>query len=350
MSRHLLPIERTDRSEWGRVDHALVEAATAAGHPDVEDAELEAIGVGSAWLTRANGSRVTPADVYVALGGSELDVRGETTVRRVLMTNGRATGVLTESGDVIDADEVTLATGAFETAAQLQRSLATDRTRCRVRDHPSIRFTLRLRDPNDPDDLAGLVAATLLRWSSPGGDGDIQVLPLNHLGSHADPHLAGLLVVLLDARSAGTLEVADDGTRASVSLGLLAADEDRRRMRAAARHVATLLGSEPFADIAEDVFVDDRGTRLADLALGDDDVLDRWMLSSVGDTYHAGSSSPMGGPADRARVVDEEGLVVGARSLRVCDASIFPDLPVANPYLPLVTVAEEIARRAIAAD
>jgi choline dehydrogenase-like flavoprotein len=37
--------------------------------------------------------------------------------------------------------------------------------------------------------------------------------------------------------------------------------------------------------------------------------------------------------------------VIGFEGLRVCDASVMPDLPRANTHLPTVALAEGIARR-----
>lgn len=343
---HLLPLHQPDPAEWGSVDRALVDAATALGHPRCPEQRGDVLGVGPAWLTRQHGRRVTPGDVYLPIGGSNLTTRGDTTVRRVVVTGGRAIGVLTDDGELIEAGEVILSSGAFATTALLQRSLLASRTRHQVRDHPSIRLGLRLREPNDRN---GLVAATLLRWSSSDGEADLQLLPLNHLGPTADPHMAGLLVALLHAQSTGSIASAADGGRVDVQLDLLADETDRRRMREAARHLAAIARSEPFAAIAKAVFIDDRGTPLEALPLDDDDALDRWMLASVGDTFHAGSTCAMGGPDDLSSVVDDMGLVHGVQSLRVCDASIFPDLPTANPYLPLVMVAEQVSRRMVAA-
>ncbi|MEO6126339.1 MAG: GMC family oxidoreductase [Ilumatobacteraceae bacterium] len=342
---HLLPLEQPNQSEWGSVDRALVDAAIGLGHAMCPDYRAGALGVGPGWFTRRAGRRVTPADVYLPLGGTNLTVRTGVAVAHVVVVDSRATGVVTDTGELIEADEVVLAAGAFETATLLRRSVQGGHRRHRVVDHPSIRFGLRLREPNDP---TGLVASTLLRWSSTDGESDLQLLPLNHLGSTADPHLAGLMVGLMNVRSVGSIAVDSSGHRARVELNLLADDQDRRRMREAARHMAALVCSDPFAEIVEDVFIDDRGTTLDGLALDDDDALDRWMLTSIGDTFHAGSTCPMGGSADRARVVDSSGHVIGTRSLRVCDASMFPDLPTANPYLPLVMVAEQIALRTLA--
>ena len=44
-------------------------------------------------------------------------------------------------------------------------------------------------------------------------------------------------------------------------------------------------------------------------------------------------------------VVDEDGLVVGADNIHVVDASVFPDLPTTNTYLPTLMLAERLAVR-----
>jgi choline dehydrogenase-like flavoprotein len=53
----------------------------------------------------------------------------------------------------------------------------------------------------------------------------------------------------------------------------------------------------------------------------------------------------MGRAEDPAAVVDLDCRVRGHDGLRVCDASVMPDLPKANTHLTVVAVADELARR-----
>jgi choline dehydrogenase-like flavoprotein len=53
----------------------------------------------------------------------------------------------------------------------------------------------------------------------------------------------------------------------------------------------------------------------------------------------------MGTPGDPAAVVDTDCRVIGYERLRVCDASVMPDLPKANTHLPTVAVAERLVSR-----
>jgi 5-(hydroxymethyl)furfural/furfural oxidase len=47
-------------------------------------------------------------------------------------------------------------------------------------------------------------------------------------------------------------------------------------------------------------------------------------------------------------VVDDSGAVVGYDGLYVVDASVFPDVPATNPYLPTLMLAERLAARLVA--
>ena len=51
----------------------------------------------------------------------------------------------------------------------------------------------------------------------------------------------------------------------------------------------------------------------------------------------------MGGVDDPLAVVDSRCRVIGYQSLVVCDASVMPNLPRANPCLPTVMIAERIS-------
>ena len=46
-------------------------------------------------------------------------------------------------------------------------------------------------------------------------------------------------------------------------------------------------------------------------------------------------------------VVDDDGLVVGRENVHVVDASVFPDIPTTNTYLPTLMLAERLAARLV---
>ena len=84
-------------------------------------------------------------------------------------------------------------------------------------------------------------------------------------------------------------------------------------------------------------------TPLDDLRTDND--IDAWLLANVNDYVHAVGTCRMGRPDDPAAVVDPDCRVLGYEGLRVCDASVMPDLPKANTHLTVVAIADELARR-----
>ncbi len=56
--------------------------------------------------------------------------------------------------------------------------------------------------------------------------------------------------------------------------------------------------------------------------------------------HHISGTARMGRPGDRMAVVDSECRVFGIEGLRVCDASIFPELPAYNTSRPAYLVGE----------
>ena len=85
-----------------------------------------------------------------------------------------------------------------------------------------------------------------------------------------------------------------------------------------------------------------RGVSLGDL-LEDDAALTRFVMQSVGVTWHPSGTCRMGAPDDPLAVTDPAGAVYGVTGLRVCDASLMPSIPCANTNLPTIMIAERIA-------
>ena len=69
------------------------------------------------------------------------------------------------------------------------------------------------------------------------------------------------------------------------------------------------------------------------------DLVDEYQLDPPGGVHHATSTCRMGD------VVDDDGLVDGFANVHAVDASVFPDLPRANTYVPTLMLAERLAAR-----
>ncbi len=57
--------------------------------------------------------------------------------------------------------------------------------------------------------------------------------------------------------------------------------------------------------------------------------------------HHASCSNPMGKSTDPMAVVDSNFMVIGARNLRVVDASVFPRIPGYFPMIPIMMMSEK---------
>ncbi len=312
-----LPEEEPLESELGPIDRALVAADSDARRVP---------------LTRRDGRRVTSAEAYLwpARDRPNLVVRADATVERVALHARRAVGVVLSTGEEIAADHVVLSAGAIRTPALLLRSgFDTPGIGLGLQDHPSAPLTLALRD-GVPVDPAGLVIGTFRRR-----DG-IQLLPMNHLGPDA-PRLGLLLVTLMTPRSrSGTVRL-DQLGEPLVDFALLDDPGDVKELGAAVADAVRMLRSDPFAEVVEQVYVDDSGTTID--ALGDAASIERWLPAALGDCVHASGSCAMGS------VVDADGAVLGYESIHVCDASVFPTIPDANTHLPTTMLAERLSAR-----
>jgi choline dehydrogenase-like flavoprotein len=117
-------------------------------------------------------------------------------------------------------------------------------------------------------------------------------------------------------------------------------DRDRVRLRDCVRRIVEIVRHPAVSEISEGVtpFAISLGE------LGTDRSIDDWLTANVTDYVHAVGTCRMGTPGDPAAVVDTGCRVIGYSGLRVCDASVMPDLPRANTHLTTVAIAERVAR------
>ena len=319
-----IPEQVADPDEFGPLDLALL-AAVPDAHPVP--------------LTRREGRRVGSAEAYLwpVIDRSNLTVRPDAAVDRVVFDGGRAVGVRLVDGEEIAADRVVSCAGAIHSPAILLRSGVTVAGLGEgLQDHPSASLTLRYHGPRHA--AGGLVTATVLER-----DG-IQILPVDHLPGGDTSHGLLLVALMQPVGRSGTVRLRseDPADEPEVDLDLLAEPADLRRLREGVRLALRLAETPPFAAVVEEALIDDSGTP-AGVWASDGDV-DRWLLDAAGGYVHASGTCAMG------TVVDESGRVHGHEQLYVCDASVFPSIPHANPHLPTTMLAERLAARWSAAD
>ena len=124
-----LPVYRAPPETWGPIDRGLRDAALASGYPwcaDVNGPDGE--GVACYPINSRDSRRITTNEGYLepARGRANLEIRGHALVDRVLISDGRATGVRVhiegQGTSDIGARQIVLCAGAIHSPAILLRS------------------------------------------------------------------------------------------------------------------------------------------------------------------------------------------------------------------------------------
>jgi choline dehydrogenase-like flavoprotein len=346
-------VARTPADQLPPLDLAIGAAAVDLGYGHADDYHApRATGVSRGALTIRDGHRVSTNDGYLepARGRPNLTIRGDVLVDRVALEDRRAVGVVTASGDVVEAAEVIVAAGTIHSPAILLRSgIGPDvglPVGANLADHaatPGFELALtpegRMNGP--PQSLIGSV----VRYSSglaDAGDNDMQMVWFNALGGTDEARAGGRLlsaVMRVFSRGEVRLGSADPRDHPEVELRLLSDERDLVRLRDATYRVAEIVRHPEVAAITDSVTA---GADPLDDVLASDDAVDAWLAANVNDYVHAVGTCRMGTPGDPAAVVDPFCRVIGFDGLRVCDASVMPDLPRANTHLSTVAVAEHL--------
>jgi choline dehydrogenase-like flavoprotein len=326
----------------------MVTACVDRGHPRCNSCETEGVlGVAPAGLTRREGRRVSTNDAYLepARRRSNLEIRGDVLVDRVLVENGRVVGLRTSDGN-LTTRHVVLSAGAIHSPAILLRS-GLDKVRPAIgrnlAEHPRVTANLtvdpRLLDRDGDCPSTGFI----LRWSSGiagCGEADLQMLPLNYTET---PGLIRVLAAVMEPFSRGTITLVSDDPAIDprVEFRLLSDPRDLVRISLAAQELFAVLNNDAVRSLTRTVTLDERGTTPNDLK--DAAALDAWLKATVADYVHAAGTCRMGAPDDPSAVVDPRCRFIGVEGLSVVDASIIPVIPRANTHLTAVMIAERAA-------
>jgi 5-(hydroxymethyl)furfural/furfural oxidase len=229
-----------------------------------------------------------------------------------------------------------------------------------------------------------------MRWSSGLADcppADMYAVAYNRGAWHpVGWRIGGFLTWINKSLSRGRVELADPSLEREpeVQLDLLGDERDLVRMREAVRFLIRLFDHPALREVAGRPFptsYTERYKRLAaitrrnravttalglaldgpaalrdrllrgvvtdgatyDELLNDDEALDAYLRATVTGIWHASGTCRMGDPRDPMAVCDSSGRVIGVEGLRVCDASIMPTIPCANPNVPVMMLAERVS-------
>ena len=313
-AHHLLPLEPPER-------HGVVGAATLAAAPDATEL-LHA---------RRGGVRVTAADAYLrpVLGRPNLTVMTGVPVDRVVLDGRRALGVATVRGDEIDADVVVLCAGAIHTPAILLRSgVDAPGVGRGLQDHPAVAITLELAE-GAADPSVPTPSVSIERTGR-------QIVALDHLPDA--PRLGALMAACTRVGALGSVTLPDPEGPPHVDLGLLDREADVDALATAAIEALDLADHPRLRAVVVAAHLDAHGTPATRLR-SDPEAVRAWVPTALGGYHHVAGSCRIG------TTTDDRGAVLGAEGLVVCDASLHPGVPAANPYLATILLAERVVAR-----
>ena len=364
------------------LSRAWLDAALASGLPsngDFNGAEQD--GVGTLQLTMRDGRRWSAADAYLrpAAARANLEVETGALVTRVVIEQGRATGVeyVRDGGSrVARAGEVILAAGAIKSPQLLLLSGVGPAAELRehgiaplvdspaigrgLHDHPlclpewRTPATRNLYEEATPENLAlwqreqrgplssnGAEAGGFLRTRKglPAPDLQTGAQP----GPAPGPELAmpdrrgvAALVMAIGAKSRGrvTLRSADPADPPVIDPGYLTEPGDLEILLAGVRRVREIAACGPLADLID-------GEHAPGESVQEDAELGAWIRATVMTAFHPTSTCAMGGGEEAP--CDPALRVRGVEGLRVVDASVMPAATHGNTNAPTIAIAERAA-------
>ena len=368
---------------------AFLAACQAAGYPlhrDVNDGQIE--GASPVQMNVRGGRRISTARAYLHPARNRPNLRIVTgaTARRVVIENGRATGVEADtpagltvfpagrevvlSGGAIATPHLLLLSGIGDAAALAAMAITPVVHRPGVgqnlQDHLIARLTYRIKPAGTLNEITasklrmaamalnyaarrtgpmavGATEATLFARATPGAEeAEVQFQFINFSlvpgGGYVLPLHPGVMINWNQCRpdSRGTLSLRspDPADRPVIHANYLSAPADQHAMVAGARIGQQVARAAPFAALVEEELLPEAG------CTSDEALLD-FVRQTATTVYHPCGTCRMG--SDDTAVLDPELRVRGVQGLRVADASAMPLVPSTNIQPAVMMLAERAA-------
>jgi choline dehydrogenase len=356
-----LPIRQRTAEENTPSMRAFVEAAEAVGLPYVPDFNgATQYGVGPYPLNVVDGVRINTGMAYLTAAvraRSNLAIRGDAEVDRVVIESKRAVGVKLVDGNVLSAREVILAAGTFGSPAILLRSgigpsshlsdldiatIADLPVGDRLQDQPFFYNVYALkREANAMKPASGAIIWTRSRNAEPG-DLDLHISGTHLIDPSASP-TGGAIVLACGVtlpKSIGRLRLSSRDPRVAPDIHYNFFDDpsDLDRLLEAVRLSRKIGRTAPFSDLIDHEIAPGN-------TVDGGEALRANIVANVAAYLHPTSTVPMGADSDQTAVVDACGKVRDVEALRVVDASILPDIPSVATNVTTIMVAERIATK-----
>ncbi|MCA9831620.1 MAG: FAD-dependent oxidoreductase [Dehalococcoidia bacterium] len=356
-----ITIRRYQRDELTLVHQAFLDAARELGYPDCPDANDPASwGSGPHPMNKIGRLRVSTAVGYLSAARARpnLAIRANTHVRRVLVQEGRATGLEVETaGEVstIPGKLIVLCGGSLQTPPILYRSGIGPRVELErlgvdviadvpgvaqnLSDHPALAVLCRVKAPSILDADQPIVQ-TILRYTAEGSDqrNDLQIEAFSFSPRNTPLDCFAIAAVLEEVRGTGRLRIdsADPHAKPVAEPHFLEDERDLVRLAAGVRDTIAFTKTAAYREIIDEVLFPDPARDLPD------DVLFTMLRKLAASGYHPCGTAKMGPVTDPMAVVDQFGRVHAAEGLAVADASIMPSVPRANTNLTSIMIGEMI--------
>jgi choline dehydrogenase len=345
---------------------AALVGAVQMGYPRARDVSggLET-GFGPSDLTIVNGIRQSAADAYLlpALGRPNLDLVADALVQRVIVENGRCTGIeyRQAGGEVVTAhaSEVVLAAGGIGSPHLLMLSGIGPKAQLHaagvkvvhdlpsvgsnLQDHPLTGVIYRSSRPVPPARHNHGEVMGVLRTAADAVAPDLQILFVDSAAviglDVPDTYLIGVCALQPHSRGCVRLAGRDPELAPIVDPNYLGDDRDMWTMLKGFG-IARAIGNAPALD----------AWRAEEMAPGpsvnDEESLRGFIRATTSSYYHPVGTCAMGETEES--VVDSQLRVHGIDGLRVVDASVMPSLPSNNTLATVYAIAErgaELIRR-----
>ena len=361
-----LPVLRRQSDQWAPIQGAFHQACVTAGFPETHDMNgPDSTGVGAIPMNNPDGIRVSTALSHLSQARHRLNltVRGNVLARRVIFEGNRAVGMEVESGGevfTVESDQIILCSGGLRSSHLLLLSGVGPSDHLQgfgirvvkdlpgvgqnLRNHPSVGVQLMAKE--------GVALVTdnpgtriALRYTSEGSryPNDVMISTSSvfaSLSGEVIPDQGFRFSCALELpMSAGELRLssADPHVQPQFNYHYLDDAFDRERLRGAIRLCVRLLEGESYKDMVAS------RTAPTDEELANDDLLDAYMLRTVGTARHVSGTCKMGPASDPLAVVDQDLRVHGLEGIRVADPSILPNVVRANTNATAIMIGERVA-------
>jgi len=349
-----IPIVRWPEAEWDPVQQRFVESVQKLGIPFCPDQNApDTTGVGPIPMNRDGKRRLSAAVTHLApaRGRANLAIRGDARVDRIAFAAGRASGVVLEGGETLEAGRVILAAGVLHSPLLLGRSGIGPADALRALGIPVVVDSPAVGAHWTDHMVIQLSTPIGSHWLRPGARGIQNLARMTAAGS---PYSNDLQVTpWAEKKPDGTyqlnLSVSLQQPFGEARIALAGRDVATRgrfdwSFPSEPRNVARLrFGFRRAHEILVAMGVSTAPDALEPLGRLSDDELDRWIGARHGAFYHGVGTCRMG--ADPASVCDPECRVRGVDGLFVVDASTIPRVTRSNTHIVTAALAERAAAR-----